>query len=330
VARLTREDRRFLAALVAVLIFVFALVYSNVAANHAPKPHGVPIGVIGTPATVAAVSGALAHSSPGAYSVHQYSSVAAAKTGILHRAVYGAYRPAPSPLLLVATASSTSVKTLLQQTFTAAQTRGQTLTVRDLVPLPPSDPTGTTALDMLLGLILAGTLGSTIIFQVGQFLPASRRLVATFALGIGAGFMAALATNVVVGAFPGHFFGVWGVATLFALAIGVPIAAFQALFGFGGTAIGAFMFLVIGNPASGGSSAPQELPSFWRHLSQLLPPGAANTAVHSVVYFQGHGMTAALLVLATYAILGTVVVLTVSGVRARQTRRMPRAAPVPA
>src|SRR5437868_2542754 len=132
VARLTREDRTFLAALVAVLIFVFALVYSNVAANHAPKPHGVPIGVIGTPATVAAVSGALAHSSPGAYSVHQYSSVAAAKTAILHRAVYGAYHPAPSPLLLVAAASSTSLETLLQQTFTAGQTRGHTLTVRDL------------------------------------------------------------------------------------------------------------------------------------------------------------------------------------------------------
>jgi hypothetical protein len=28
--------------------------------------------------------------------------------------------------------------------------------------------------------------------------------------------MAALVTNIVVGAFPGHFFAVWGVATLFA------------------------------------------------------------------------------------------------------------------
>ena len=92
-----------------VLIFVFALVYSNVAANHAPKPHAVPIGVIGIPATVAAVTDGLARSSPGAYAVHAYSSVAAARTAILHRAVYGAYRPAPAPLLLVASASSTAV-----------------------------------------------------------------------------------------------------------------------------------------------------------------------------------------------------------------------------
>src|SRR5207237_3031743 len=52
VMRLTPEGRRFLSALLAVLIFVFALVYSNVAANHAPKPRDLPIGVIGPQATV--------------------------------------------------------------------------------------------------------------------------------------------------------------------------------------------------------------------------------------------------------------------------------------
>jgi hypothetical protein len=331
VASITPEGRRLLAALLAVLIFVFALVYSNVAANHAPKPHAVPIGVIGPQATVAGVTDALARSSPGAYTVHPYSSVAAAQTAILHRAVYGAYRPAPAPFLLVAGASSTAVEVLLQGTFAAAaQARGATLAVRDLVPLPSSDPKGTTAFNMLLGLILAGTLGSTIIFQAGQFLSPRRRLLATAALGLGAGLMAALVTNIIVGAFPGHFFAVWGVAALFALAIGVPTAAFQALFGLGGTAIGAFMFLVIGNPASGGSSAPEMLPSFWRHLSQLLPPGAANTAMHDVVYFHGHGMTGALLVLAAYTALGAAVVLILSAVHGRQTRRVPRADPVPA
>jgi hypothetical protein len=54
--RLTPEDRRLLAALLAVPVFVFALVYSNVAANHAPKPHAVPIGVTGPQTTVAEVS----------------------------------------------------------------------------------------------------------------------------------------------------------------------------------------------------------------------------------------------------------------------------------
>jgi hypothetical protein len=127
----------------------------------------------------------------------------------------------------------------------------------------------------------------------------------------------ALVTNVVIGAFPRHFLAVWGVAALFVLALGLSIAAFQVLVGAAGTAIGAVMFLVIGNPASGGSSAPELLPGFWRNLSQLLPPGAATTAMRDVVYFHGHGITHALLVLAIYPILGVTVVLTVHALRAR-------------
>jgi hypothetical protein len=106
--------------------------------------------------------------------------------------------------------------------------------------------------------------------------------------------------HVLVGAFPDHFFQVWGLATLFVLAVGLPIAAFQVIFGIAGTVIGAIMFLVIGNPASGGSSARELLPGVWRTLSQILPPGAAVTSVRDVVYFNGYGSY----VLAVYAVLG--------------------------
>ena len=90
------------------------------------------------------------------------------------------------------------------------------------------------------------------------------------------------------------------------------------LVGAGGVAIGAVMFLVIGNPASGGSSAPELLPGFWRDLSQLLPPGAATTAIRDVVYFHGHGMTDAILVLSLWAVLGATVAITVNSLRARR------------
>ena len=97
----------------------------------------------------------------------------------------------------------------------------------------------------------------------------------------------------------------------------MPIGAFQVLVGAGGVGIGAVMFLVIGNPASGGSSAPELLPGFWREVSQLLPPGAATTAMRDVVYFHGHGMGYALLVLGLWAVLGATFVVTVHILRAR-------------
>jgi hypothetical protein len=314
----TAEDRRLVLALVGVLVVVFALVGSNVAANHAPKPHHVPVGIVGTPPAVGAVAGPLGQRAPGAYRIYEYSSLAAARTAILHRTVYGAYRAGPSPLLLVASAASPSIATLLEQTFgTVARTQGQALVVRDLVPLPSSDSRGATAFSMVLSLIIAGIMGSAVIYLLGRHRPPLVRLAAMVALGTGAGLVAALVTNVVVGAFHGHFLAVWGVSSLFVFALGLPIIAFQVLVGAAGTAIGAVMFLVIGNPASGGSSAPELLPAFWRGLSQLLPPGAATTAMRDVVYFHGHGMTHALIVLGLYAVLGAALAFTVRVLRAR-------------
>lgn len=106
-------------------------------------------------------------------------------------------------------------------------------------------------------------------------------------------------------------------ATLFVLAIGLPIAAFQVIFGIAGTVIGAILFLVIGNPASGGSSAPELLPGLWRTLSQILPPGATVTSMRDVVYFHGHGSSHALIVLAIYAVLGAGVAMIAYKLRAR-------------
>ena len=315
---LAAKDRLLLFALVGVLGLALALVGSNVAANHAPKPHQLPLGLIGTPAVVGAEAASLEHLAPGAYQVHAYTSLAAAKTGILDRDVYGALRPAPTPLLLVASAASPAVATLLQGSFTAAaRAEGKSLVVRDLVPLPSSDARGATTFSMLISLLVIGIIGSAAIFLLGRHRSPPVRLAIMVALAVGAGLVATLATNVLVGAFHGHFLAVWGVATLFVLAIGLPIAGFLVLFGVSGIGIGALMFLVIGNPASGGGSAPALLPGFWRVLSQFLPPGAAITAMRGVVYFHGHGMTHALLVLGIYAILGAIVVFTVQILRAR-------------
>jgi uncharacterized phage infection (PIP) family protein YhgE len=123
---------------------------------------------------------------------------------------------------------------------------------------------------------------------------------------------------------------VWGVSALFILAIAVPIAGFQSLFGLRGTAIGAILFLVIGNPASGGSSAPELLPAFWRELSQLLPPGAAITASRDVVYFHGQGISRALIVLGIWVAAGAAVVAVVQIRRARTSVASASARSVPA
>ena len=306
----SRDDRKLLVGSLGVVVAVFALVFSNVAANHSPKPHGLRVGIVGTPAAVGVTGAELARGAPGAFDVHAYQSLTSARTAVVHRSVYGAFAPGLAPVLLVASAASPPVAVLLQRTFArVAGPSGRALAVHDLVPLPSSDASGATSFSVVLSLILAGLAGTSLVYAFTRDRPEATRVTVTAAIAVGAGLITALVTNVIVGAYPGHFFAVWGVATLFVLAIGLPIAAFQVIFGIAGTAIGWILFLLIGNPASGGSSAPELLPGFWRTLSQILPPGAAVTSLRDVVYFNAHGASHALIVLAVYAALGTSVAL---------------------
>jgi hypothetical protein len=88
---LSPDDRKLLVASLGVLLAVFALVWSNVAANHSPKPHSLPIGIVGTPAVAEAARAELARAAPGAFDVHAYQSLNTARTAVLQRSVYGAF-----------------------------------------------------------------------------------------------------------------------------------------------------------------------------------------------------------------------------------------------
>jgi hypothetical protein len=318
-------DRKLVVALVGVLIACFAMVYSYVAANHSPRPHNVPVGIVG-PAPVADAAGAqLVRVEPGGFIVHDYESLTAAKAAVLDRSVYGAYQPAPAPVLLTANAASPQVATLLQRVFASdTQASGRSLVVHDVAPLPSSDSSGGTIFSALLGLIIAALAGSSVVYTFTRHRHEVVRVVATVGIAIGAGLITALVTCVIVGSFPGdHFLAVWGVASLFVLAMGLPIAAFQVLFGVAGAAVGYLLFLIIGNPSSGGSSAPELLPGFWRGLSQVLPDGAAVSSMRDVVYFNGHGSADGLIVLSAYAVVGATVAMVVARVRAGTRSQTP-------
>jgi hypothetical protein len=68
-------------------------------------------------------------------------------------------------------------------------------------PLPPTDPADGTAFSAILSPIIAGVLGSAMLYLVTCGRALAVHLSAVIALGIGAELVMALATNVVVGAF---------------------------------------------------------------------------------------------------------------------------------
>jgi hypothetical protein len=75
--------------------------------------------------------------------------------------------------------------------------------------------------------------------------------------------------------------------------------------------------MLLGNPLSGLTSAPEMLPSGWGALGQLLPPGAAGTALRSVSFFDGAGAGQSFVVLSCWLVAG-LALCGLGGLRSRQ------------
>jgi hypothetical protein len=93
-------------ALVATFIFFF--VYPS----HDPKPNHLPVGAVGPPEQLAGAIAALERD--GELDVRRFDREAAARSAILERDVYGALILRRKPKLLVATAASFQVESILE------------------------------------------------------------------------------------------------------------------------------------------------------------------------------------------------------------------------
>lgn len=109
-----------------------------------------------------------------------------------------------------------------------------------------------------------------------------------------------------LGSFEGSYWANAGVIAMSIGAISLTLLGLEWLLGTAGLGLGAATMMLLGNPLSGLTSAPEMLPSGWGTLGQFLPPGAAGTALRSVSFFDGAGAGQSLLVLAGWLLVGLV------------------------
>jgi hypothetical protein len=157
---------------------------------------------------------------------------------------------------------------------------------------------------------------------------AAIRLISIVPYSIVSGFGGAFVVDQVLGALTGHFVALWWLGALLVFAAAAVTMALQVLFGVLGIGVTVLVFVVLGNPSAGGAYQPALLPPFWRALSGALPNGAGTDSVRHIVYFGGHGIGTHLLVIAAYALAGTVLAIVAS--RMRERRGGPAADPTPA
>ncbi|HWJ66754.1 MAG TPA: ABC transporter permease [Nocardioides sp.] len=349
---LRRLSRLGLAIVVVGALVQLVLAVYYLAMAHAPSPHDLPVGVVGSAEQQAR---AAQLEEDGEFVVEAYDSPDALRQAIREREAYGGVAFSESgPTLYVATAASPSVANLFRAEYTRLhqdevdrQVRayaevGQPVPVEtlaalsaqppvtDVVPLPEDDSAGSSLGFVIQALCLGGSIASLALGRLRGLTDRS----ALRGLGHAALLVAYAVASSAVALLAMALFGVgdgaetltlfWGL-TLISLAVTASTAACVALVGPAGSLVGGLYF-TIGLIISGTSIAPEMLPPLGRTVGQLLPPGAGASVARDALYFPDAATGAAFAVLAAYAVGGLLVVLASNAAanRTRSTRLLHR------
>jgi hypothetical protein len=289
-------------ALLAVVMAVALAAFTWPSARLEPRE--LPVGVVG------AVPAALADRE--AFDVRVLPSEAAARAAVRDRDVYGAIAGRTA---YVATGAGPAVAAQLREAAAGAR-------VVDLAPGTRADPRVATLPALALPLTLLGIV--TALLAVLTAGSARERIAILAAGGVLAGLLGALFTQTWLDALPGSWLGLAGAIGLAVAAVAAAVTGLAAHLGRPGIGLGAVTMVLLGNPWSGISSAPELLPEPAATIGQLLPTGAAGGLIRSVAFFDGAAAGGHLLVLGAWAAAGLALIATAA---VRRREGAPRVAP---
>lgn len=311
------------ALLQALMLLAFAWPATEIA------PRDLPLAVAGPQAAM--VEARLTGLDPDAFELTTVPDEAAAREAITGREVYGAIvTGGGAPRVLVASGAGPAVAQQLTQL--GRQLSGAPAAqIEDVVPADPDDPRGAGFGAMALPLVMAGIAGGVVLTLL---IPsAGGRALGAVVFGIAGGLLSMVIAQTWLSVVPGDYLQLSLVAGLVSFAVAGTVAGLATVVGRAGIGIAALLMLLVGNPFSAATSAPELLPQPWGLVGQLLPPGAAASLLRSVAFFDWAGAQGPLLVLLAWSALA-LVLLGVGAIRDRgRTEPVPGApapAPVPA
>ncbi|MEO7123095.1 MAG: hypothetical protein ABI400_08285 [Lacisediminihabitans sp.] len=288
-----------LIAIMVALVIAFALPGIHSA------PRDVPITIVGSPSQRTQIEAALDKAGEGVWHYQSAPTATIAQDEILGRAVYGAFVATDTGAkLYYASAASEAVATLLTQTeaHLAAATGGPVAT-KDVSSFTSGDPRGIGLAAGALPIALGGWVAAVgiIMLIAGTW----QRLATAGGFAIVGGF-ALIGVLYGIGTLQGNYLGNSLAAMLAIGATSFLVLGLQRFLKAIGIGIAALVLIVLGNPLSGLSSAPELLPQPWGALGQLLPPGATGTLLRNVSFFDGHAIGLPVTVLFAWLVLGLV------------------------
>lgn len=290
------------AVLIAIMV---ALVIAFALPGIHSVPKDVPITVVGSQAQRTQLEAALDKVGEGAWQYHSAPNAAAAKDQILDRTVYGAFAVTDGGTkLYYASAASEAVAMLLTETAShLGAATGTPVTATDVRPFTSTDPRGVGLAAGAFPIALGGWIAAVGI--IALIAGTWQRLATAGGFAIAGGF-ALIGVLYSIGTLQGNYFGDSLAAMLSIGATSFLVLGLQRFLKGIGIGIAALVLIVLGNPLSGLTSAPELLPQPWGALGQLLPPGATGTLLRNTSFFDGSAIALPLAVLAGWLVVGLV------------------------
>ena len=303
---------RLVAPLAAGLVVLLALLGLIGTAIRDPRPHDIPVGLVGPAEALQPMTDALAQKVPGVFKFTSFDSENAARAALDRRDVDGVVIVGPTGShIVVAGAAGDTSTTVIESVFGAAlSAQGQQVPVEVVHPFASGDAHG-----LILFFLVLATLVSTLVVQAVLLARAANARAASW-LGVNA-VWAVLAGAAGVGAAAwiansydaAALVPMGALVALTAFAAGAFVAGFTRLLGPAGLGLSALVIILLDLISSGGPAGGTILPDVYRWMSPWMPAGQLNSALRGTLYFGGEGVAFPVLVISAWLAVGLVLVI---------------------
>src|SRR5438105_10205262 len=315
------------------LVLLVALLGLIGSAIHDPKPHDIPVGLVGPPPAVDQLTAGFEKAAPGAFHFTAYDSEEAARAALDSRAVDGVLvLGVGGPRLILAGAAGDGSTGVITAVFSnALKGPGPALTVETVHPFAAGDAHGVVLFFAVVALIISTLVAAALLSTSGGRYSLGARLAALAAFGGLAGLAAMATATWIAGAYGPGFLGpgFWaaaGVLALGSIAIGTVVAGSGRLLGRAGVGLAALVVVLLDLVTSGGPLGSRLLPDFYRWLAPGMPAGQLYRGLQNVLYFDGADLATPLTILGAWLLGGIVLLLVAEVVQRRRQPAPPVAA----
>src|SRR6267378_3878053 len=309
------------------LLLLIALLGLIGTAIRDPKPHDIPVGLVGPAPAVQQISTAFGTNAPGAFQFTTYGSEADAKAALDSRTVDGVLVLGGQPRLIVAGAAGDAATGVMTAAFTNVfKPQGVTLAVEVVHPFAAGDAHGLILFFVIVAVIVSALVSQALLLGIAPDAGFGTRMTVAVAFAVLAGVAAMGTAALIAGDYGSGFWTATGFVMLAALAVGTVVAGCARLLGPPGLA--ALVIVLLDLVTSGGPVGSQLLPDFYRALAPWMPAGQLYSALRGALYFDGAGLASPLLVLSGWFAGGLILMWMGELVATRRRQRVAVPAPV--